>query len=154
MAYLPGLIANVGSIWVVDSSQDSSELANGVTYVPMFHGNSDWIKYQFRASVTRTVKFYFPYVMSSSSGNDVRFRMDSLAVSDGSSPAAAVTTGTAFTVTPGDDVNQHTLSKADSADLTLSVTAGQLLYFKLFRLGAAGEDTHLGELRMMEAWCA
>jgi hypothetical protein len=139
-----------GTVWAANSAVASSALGNGLRYVPLRDAQSDYIEFQFVATSTGTVSLSALYAMSAASGNSVRLRLDTLVVSEGGNPSAAVTTGTAFTITPGNDTLLHAVDSGDSGDLSIDVVAGDIVYGKLYRLGTDGADTHTGDMRVIE----
>jgi len=139
-----------GTVWASNSSQVSSAYANGVRYVPLLDANSDYVEFQFVATFTGTVRLDVLYAMSSALANGVRMRLDWVKLASGDNPTTAVTTGTAFTVTPAATTDVHTIDTTNSADFALAVVAGQTVYFKLYRLGTDGADTHTGDQRIIE----
>ncbi len=141
---------SVGTIWVVNSTNASSAYANGLRYIKMIDGATEFVEFQFLSVVTGNVTFVFSYAMSSATANSVRLRFDSLIVTAGGNPTTAVTTGTAFTVTPGSNVLVQEVDSGDSANLTLAVTAGDIVYGYLTRLGTDGADTHTGDFRLID----
>lgn len=136
--------------WVIDSAVATSAFANDVRYVPMRHSNSDYIMFQFASAKTGPINISFRYAMSSSEANNIRLRADSYVLSTGGNPSTALTTGTAFTLSATNDVLLHELTSSSSSDLTISVSAGDILVFKLTRLGSDGADTHTGDMRIVE----
>jgi len=137
-------------VWVGNSSQLSSTYANGVTYIPMRHAQSDTISFQFVAGRTGTINLGVVYAMSSALASNVRLRLDVVKLATSDNPTNALTTGTAFIVAPGSNVVLHTVSSSDSADLAIPVTAGQTVACVLTRLGADVLDTHQGDMRVLE----
>jgi hypothetical protein len=137
-------------VWTANSAVASSAFGNGLRYVPMRDAQSDYIEFQFVAPSTGNVALTVLYAMSAASGNNVRLRFDWLVLSSGGNPSAAVTTGTAFTITPGNDTLVHSVTSSDSSDLSVAVTAGDTVYGKLYRLGTDGADTHTGDMRVIE----
>lgn len=143
------------TVWTADSSQASSTFStSNVRYVPLSHSASNTVEFQFVAPYTGTLQLSFMYAMSSSSGNNVRLRLDVLQLATGDAPTTALSTGTAFTVTPGSDVNMHKVSSSDSADLAVSITAGKICKFLFTRLGSDGADTHTGDMRIIDVRAA
>lgn len=133
-----------GNIWVVDSSVASSAYPNNVRYVPLGSGASDYVEFQLAAAGDVTLQLV--YAMSGASANDVTLRLDSLIMSAGTDPSQAATVGTPFTVTPGNDVLWHATTGAESSDLSLTVSDGDLVYVRVTRTDA----THPGDFRLIE----
>lgn len=140
--------SNNRTVWVANSSVASSAYANGLRYIPLRDANSDYIEFQFVAERTTTLEIVVCYAMSSSEANAITLRLDSLVISSGGNPTTAVTTGSNFNVSPGSDVLIHTVTSSNSGDLNFSVTAGDLVYCKLVRLGSS--DSHSGDMRVIE----
>ena len=138
------------AVQVVASSQASSVLPNGVSYVPMSHGVDEYISFQITAMQTGTLEVSALYSMSAAEANDVRLRLDTLVLGAGDDPTTSVTTGTAFTLTPGSDTLAHVLDSGDSADFSIAVTAGDTVYCSLYRLGTSILDTHTGDMRVIQ----
>lgn len=138
------------TIWIANSAVVSSAYANNVRYIPMRHSQSDYVEFQFIAGSTGTVQLQTIYAMSAAESNNVRLRLDVLTLASAANPTTSVTTGTAFTVTPGNDVLIHTVTSSNSSDFALSVTAGNVIYCYLTRLGSDGADTHSGDFRLIE----
>jgi hypothetical protein len=134
----------------VDSSQASSAYANGLRYVPLAHSASNVISFQLVAALTGTFSATAHYAMSSALSANVRLRVDSFVLASGGNPAGSLTTGTAFTVAAANDVLDHALTSAASADLTFAVTAGSKIFLSLTRLGSDGADTHTGDMRVAD----
>jgi len=102
-------------IEVVTGSAAGGALANGVDYVPLVQGADDTLEFQFEAASSEDIEVALKYVMSASHAGDVELTLGVLAISDGDDPAAALVTGSAFTVTPGSDTNQHEVASTDDA---------------------------------------
>jgi hypothetical protein len=138
------------TVWIANSAVVSSTYANNVRYIPMRHSQSDYVEFQFIAGNTGTLQLQAVYAMSSAESNNVRLRLDTLFLASASNPTTSATTGTAFTITPGNDTVIHTITSSNSSDFALSVTAGNIVYCILTRLGSDGADTHTGDLRLIE----
>lgn len=136
--------------WVIDSSVATSAFANDIRYIPLRHLQSDYIMFQFVSAKTGSINISFRYAMSSSEANNIRLRADWFVLSTGGNPSTALTTGTAFTLSATNDVLLHELTSSSSSDLTISVSTGDILVFKLTRLGSDGADTHTGDMRILE----
>lgn len=143
------------TVWAVNSSQVSSVFGGNTVlrYVPLLHGNSDFVEFQLLPANTGTMNVAILYAMSSASANNVRVRIDRLSVAVGGDPTTALTNGTATTITPGSDTLLHSLTNSTDTDLAISVTAGIPLYIRLTRLGADVADTHTGDMRVVDVSC-
>lgn len=139
------------TVWSADSAVTSSSYGNGLRYVPMRDAQDDYIQFQLLAGATGTLSFLLRYAMSSASSNVVRLRVDSLTMAAGGNPSTALTTGTAFTVTPGSDTLAHDVTSSDSANLSFAVTAGDTVVVKISRLALSdAADTHAGDFRAID----
>lgn len=136
-------------IEVIEASAPSGVLGNGVTYTPLVQAAADTIEFQFVAAATGNIEIALVYVMSAANAGLVELRLDRLINSDGSSPAAALSAGTPFTFTPGNDVNQHSVASSDSSELQLAVTAGDMVR-GLIQRPTGGGDTHTGDFRIIQ----
>lgn len=150
-------IFNIGStgptgytVWIANSAVVSSAYANNVRYIPMRHSQSDYVEFQFIAGNTGILQLQTIYAMSAAESNNVRLRLDTLILASAANPTTSATTGTAFTVTPGNDVVIHTITSSNSSDFAISATAGNVVYCYLTRLGSDGADTHSGDFRLIE----
>lgn len=132
-----------GNIWVVDSSQVGSELSNGIPYIPLTSGGNDTIEFQIVTDANAELEI--KYVMSSAAADDITLRIDTIILNDDDDPSTALIAGTAFDVTPGNNVNMHTITSADSSDLSLTITEGSLAYIKITRTDSA----HAGDVRIL-----
>ena len=137
------------TVFVVDSSVASSSYGNGLRYVPVRHGQSDSIVFQFIASATGVARLGIVYAMSSAAAAGVRLRVDVGQFGAGDAPTGSLSTGTAFTVTTPNDVNLHEITSSQSSDLAISVTAGKIVVVQVNRLGSDAADTHAGDLRAL-----
>jgi hypothetical protein len=88
--------------------------------------------------------------MSSTLAANVTLQFDKAQIGEGANPTAAATSGTPFTIAAVADVLTHTVDSDDSASLSFAVTAGQIIYCRLTRLGANVLDTHTGDMRLIE----
>ena len=139
-------VSIIGGIWVIDSSELSSTYPNGLRYVPLVSGGTDTVEFQFAVGTTGTLNLHLIYAMSGASANDITLRVDTLVLGDSGVPSTAMTAGTPFDVTPGNDVNIHWVTQADSGDLSLAVTAGDTIRVLITRTDA----THPGDMRITE----
>lgn len=144
-----------GTVWIANSSVASSAMANDLRYVPLRDAQTDSFAFQFVAYRAGTVSLTVNYVMSASEANNVRLRFDWIVLSAGDNPTTALTTGTAFTVTPGANVLMQQVTSTSSADLAITIaTAGQVVCGKLYRLGTDGADSHTGDMRIIDVRAA
>lgn len=125
--------------------------ANGTEYVPLRRGQADTLEFQYRADSAGTVTLKISYAMSAANGGNARLRVDRRITSVGSDPSAALTSGTAFSLAPGNDANVHAFTSSDSSDMSFSVAAGDLVRVKVTRIsdGSDAADTHTGDLRIL-----
>lgn len=133
---------------MVNSSASGSTYGNGVEFIPLRKSQADSIEFQLRADSAGTMTIKVMYAMSAANGGNVRLRADRRVTSVGSDPSTALTAGTAFSITPGNDANAHAATSSDSSDLSFSVSAGDLVRVKLTRIND-GNDTHTGDLRVL-----
>lgn len=124
-------------------------LGNGVEYITLAKSADAWIEFQFRAASTGLVGVRALYAMSAANSGDVRLQVDQAIFSDGDDPTAALTVGTPFTVTPGNDTDLHTVSETDSLELRLAVLAGDLVRVRLTRTDHV-DDTHTADMRVFQ----
>lgn len=137
------------AVEVVQSSKASAVLGNQVTYVPLVKAGLDTIQFQVPVPpAAGALKIRVHYYMSAAHGGDVELRLDRLAVAPGGDPTAALTLGTEFVVTPGNDALLHVVDESSHASFTIAVTGGGLLACKLYRTNDA-QDTHTGDMRVL-----
>ena len=147
-----GAGSQIVAVEVVEASQPSALLANGVRYVPLVKGETDWVQFQFLVpAFVSTVTLHVHYHMSAANAGDVELHLDTLAVSPTDDPTAALVGGDEFVVTPGNDVLMHVISDGDDASLAIDVMPGDLLICKLQRT-ADTQDTHTGDVRITGIW--
>ena len=103
--------------------------------------------FQFIADTAATYNIQVYYSMSAANAGDLEMRLDYKAVALPGDPSASLTTGTEFTVTPGNDTNTHLLEYATSANMGVAATAGSLVICTLTRTNDA-PDTHTGDMRV------
>lgn len=139
--------AATDNIEVVASSASSSAYGNGVTYVPLRQGLADTIEFQWSASTAGTYEIAIVYAMSAANSGDIDLQLTYLIIANGGDPSAAATTASLFTVVPGSNTTIHTIDSTDSSTLSLTVTAGALIYCKLTR---PNSDTHTGDIRVLQ----
>lgn len=137
------------TVEVADSSAASSAYGNNLRYTPLRNAQSDTISFQFVAPVTGTVNVTVIYAMSSAEAANVRLRFDAVALGAGDNPTTAQSAGTAFTITPGNDVLLHEVDSGDSASFAIAVTAGDIVFCTLSRL-TADAPAHTGDMRVIE----
>lgn len=137
------------SVDVVDASGVTGTLGNGVTYIPFVKDAADTIQFQVRIPQTGDFTISLAYYMSAGDVGDVQLRLDSVLISDGDDPTAALVVGTPFTFTPGNDTNRHTLDDGVAAELGFSATEGDTAVFEFTRVAGA-PDTHPGDVRVLE----
>ena len=136
------------SVEIVEASQPSALLANNVRYTPLIKGNTDWIQFQILVPPsTISLKVHVYYHMSAANGGNVELHLDRRAFSASSDPAAALTGGTEFVVTPGNDTLMHVLDNNIHASMEIAVSPGDLLVCKLQRTADA-QDTHTADMRI------
>lgn len=135
---------------VVASTNASAALGNGVVYVPLGAAATESIEFQVRAQQAGSVAINVLYAMSAANAGNVRLQVDKRAFTVGGDPTAALTAGTAFTITPGNDANIHLLSEVTSTQMQVNCAAGDLVRVKIQRLGADGADTHTGDMRILK----
>lgn len=140
--------SGVIDVEVVTASQAAGVYSNGVEYIPFVQGAGDTMAFQFRAPATGDVVVRICYAMSAANGGNVELTMDRLIASDDDDPSAALTAGTAFVVTPGNDANKHTIDAAETAHTTLTVVENDIVRCSLERT-VAGNDTHTGDMRVL-----
>lgn len=145
-----GLSAGTGDIQFVTSVLGTPSVteANGLRFNPMVKGAGEALIWSWVAGATGAVDIQIPYRMSAANGGDVYFRLDVGQFASGTDPTAALTTGTPFAITPGNDALEHTLSKATAGAgaLGFSVTAGNTVVCRLNRVVNA-LDTHTADFR-------
>lgn len=145
--------SGASTIWAGGSDKNSSTYSgsdNGLRYTPLSHGSDNYFEFQWIPQYTGTASLSVMYSMSASSANNVKLRLDVLKLGNSANPTTSPTTGTSFTITPGANVLTHTLSSSDSSDLSIAVTAGNVVYCKLYRLGTdTVTDTHTGDMRIL-----
>lgn len=134
---------------VVTASQAATAYGNGIEYIPLIKGGADSIEFQFRSPATGNINICILYAMSAANAGNIQLRLDSLIVSDSEDPSAALSTGTAFIATPGNDTNKHTINEVTSTQLQLSLTINDLVRCKLVRTTDVA-DTHTGDVRIMK----
>jgi len=140
------------AIEAVEASQPSALLANGVRYVPLIEGNTDYIQFQFPVPPTIvSLKIHVAYHMSAANAGDVELHLDSRAFSVGSDPTQALTVGASFVVTPGNNVLVHVVDDTSHATFTQAVAPGDILVCKLQRTNG-GPDTHNADMRVTSIW--
>lgn len=136
----------------VTSDQPSYQAAGGIRYVPLPVDVDGKQEMQCIAPATGTAYVTVLYYMSAANSGDVELFLDRRLVNaTGGDVNATVTAGSEFVVTPGNDTNTHTVTSADHAALTFSVTEGQLVYLSLNRTTEA-EDTHTGDMRVIRVY--
>lgn len=135
---------NSKHIWVIDSSVATSTLPNNVRYVPLGSGASDYMEFQIIGD--GDVALQLLYSMSSASANSVTLRIDTLILGGGDDPTTSPTVGTPFAVTPGANVTLHSTTGAESADLPLTVSDGDLVYVRVTRT----DSSHPGDFRVFD----
>jgi hypothetical protein len=142
-----GIISGmVVPIEFVEASQPSALLANGLRYTPLIKNNTDYVQFQVMAPESATtLEVYVHYHMSAANAGNVELHLDSLAISPGENPTAALSGGAEFTITPGNDTNMHIVDGSAHASFTIAVTGGDLLVGKLSRT-ADVQDTHTGNM--------
>jgi hypothetical protein len=138
-----------GIVEVVASSQVTSIYANGVSFTPLVKALDDTIEFQFRAAATGTFGVNILYAMSAANGGDVQLRADVGVIALGVAPSTALTAGTPFVFTPGNDVLMHLISDALSTDLSIAASSGDLIRVAITRVDGA-PDTHTGDLRAVQ----
>lgn len=137
------------TIEVVASTSAQSELGNGVSYIPLVQGNGDTIDFQFVAADDGDIEVVLVYRMSVANGGDVELQLSHLITSAGDDPTAATTSESAFTVTPGNDVNQHVVDgETASSTLKQTVSKGDHVYMKIQR-PTGGGDSHTGDMQIL-----
>lgn len=134
---------------IVDATGVTGTLGNGVTYIPFVKDANDTIQFQFQAPQSDDYAVLLSYYMSTADVGDVQLRLDSLIVSDGDDPSAALSVGTPFTFTPGNDTNRHTLDDSVEASLVFTAVAEDTVVLKFTRVAGA-PDTHPGDVRVLE----
>ena len=138
------------SIEVVTATAAEGVLANGVGYIPLRQGQDDTLDLQFVAAMTGNVVLSLVYFVSAANNGDVELRVDHLIVADGGDPSAALTAGTPFTFTPGNDVLEHTVDDTQSSEMVFAVTAGDFVLLHVQRPSGGG-DTNTGDMRILQA---
>ena len=126
----------------VGSAPGGAYATSGVEYLPLRVGQADTIEFQFVAAGDCAIDIV--YAMSASNAGDVDLRLDSLVLTDGGDPDAALSTGTVTTFVPGADVNRHT---AASANFEITAAAGDVVRALLER---PATDTHTGDMRVLD----
>lgn len=136
----------------VTSTRPSYQDANGWRYVPLVVDSDEKQEMQCVAPATGTAYVVVVYYMSAANSGNVELFLDRRTVSAaGGDPAATVTAGSEFTVTPGNDILFHSVTSSSHASLTFSVTEGYPVYLALNRTADA-EDTHTGDMRVLRAY--
>jgi hypothetical protein len=133
----------------VTATQATATLGNGLSYVTLSNGAVEYLQFQFYAASTGTASLKVSYYMSAANGGDVELRLDTLLAGAGEDPSAALSTGTEFTVTPGNDTNMHEVNSTSHTSLSFAVTAGDLVTCKLVRTNDAA-DTHTADMRVLK----
>lgn len=133
-------------VWVASgTAAGSSYPTSGVEYVPLVQGAADEIDFQLSSPILKgALAIEVIYAMSVANAGDIDLRLDSLALSVGSDPNAALSTGTPATFVPGNDTNVHA---ATHANFELTVAEGDSIFCKLVR---PATDTHTGDVRVIE----
>lgn len=153
-AYVDALAAE--PVWVVYTTADGNSFANGVSYQVLpktpspLAAPNDYIQLQLIPNFTGNAVLTVLYAMSVANGGAVQLKVDYLVTGTGDDPSTGLTTQTAFTVTPGNDVLGHVLNAASSATLQIAVTAGKLVLIRLSRV-IDGSDTHTGDFRYLDS---
>jgi hypothetical protein len=133
---------------VFDSTHISENLANDGKFLKLANGAVEFIRCRFPCIAAGNYRVVVEYCMSAANAGNVELRLDKLVSGPGEDPAAALTTGTEFTITPGNDVLAHEVDDGDSADFLIAASAGDRVLMTLTRTNDAA-DTHTGDFRML-----
>jgi len=147
-----------GTVWAGTGTADEQSFANGDYYTPLRAEDAngdpvdDYVQFTGVALRTGTIAFAIRYAMGGGEAADVRLRIDKKIGAVGDNPTTALTSGTAFTITTSNDVLEHNVTSANSANLSVAVTAGDRLTMRITRLASSGGglDTHGSEFRVLE----
>lgn len=120
---------------------------NGVTYVAMPAALVSSLNTQFTSAHSGSVSFSMDYAMSAANAGTVVFDFSYVVVADGVDPATAVTSFTSQTVTPGNNVLKKTWDSSVTANLNITVAAGNSVYFSVSRQNSG---THTGDVRILQ----
>lgn len=137
---------STGIVWVVNSSQTSGSYANGLRYVPLSSGASDWFEFQVQAARTGTFSIEIVAAMSAADTDVINLRIDTAVIDVGDDPNTTMTMGTPFDVTVPNSTDTFVVTSADDASLSFSVVENRINIVRVTRLDSA----HAGELRIIE----
>lgn len=141
--------ATAQTIWYFNSNVASSAYASGQPYTPLAkNATEQYVTFDMVAPATGNVKLTLIYAMSVSSGDNVVLELDYLKRADGDDPNAALTTQSSYTLTPGTGTTRKSLTSVTMTTLSITVTAGDLIFFKLSRKNDVN-DTHTGTFNLL-----
>jgi hypothetical protein len=149
VAATAGSISALGQkIQAIDSAVGTTRYGtSGVMFTPLRPGVDDYVLGSYISPVSTTRELRLTYAMSTSNAGTVRLRLDTSQLALASSPDGALTLGTSFTITPGNDQNLHECGSAQNASLSFAVTAGRLVVLKIVR---PASDTHTGNINIID----